>query len=108
MRVRAVVHIHQPRSARSLTQCSVRAKRQTVHGEERSGVVHARGLLAGLERGPLNLQTNDTAEIVHNGIYQNMVSCGSIIPPCASLSVGAAARRTPPTFCTAAPGLTSS
>src|SRR2546430_9149385 len=50
-RMRAVVHIHQPRSVGPLTQRPVRSQRQAVHGEEGRGVVHARRLLTGLERG---------------------------------------------------------
>src|SRR5213595_1540174 len=59
----------------------LRSQRQTVHGEERHGVVHTRGLVTGLERGALDLQSDDTAELAHNGIYQNVVSCGSVISP---------------------------
>src|SRR2546422_7677924 len=79
-RVRAVVHIHEPRAVRPLTQHSVRSERQAVHHEERRGVIHARGLLTGLERGALDLQADDTADVAHNGIYQNVVSCESSSP----------------------------
>src|SRR6266566_2500854 len=79
-RMRAVVHIHQPRSVGPLTQRPVRSQRQAVHGEEGRGVVHARRLLTGLERGALDLQADDAAEVAHNGIYQNLVSCGSSSP----------------------------
>src|SRR2546422_8920758 len=41
---------------------------------------HARRLLTGLERGALDLQADDAAEIAHNGIYRNLVSCGSSSP----------------------------
>src|SRR5256886_14591539 len=78
--IRAVVHIHQPRSVGPLTQRPVRSQRQAVHGEEGRGVVHARRLLTGLERGALDLQADDAAEVAHNGIYQNLVSCGSSSP----------------------------
>src|SRR5207249_6770930 len=44
------------------------------------GIVHARRFLTGLERGALDLQADDAAEIAHNGIYQNLVSCGSSSP----------------------------
>src|SRR5881398_196886 len=79
-RMRAVVHIHQPRSVGPLTQRPVRSQRQAVHGEEGRGIVHARRFLTGLERGALDLQADDAAEIAHNGIYQNLVSCGSSSP----------------------------
>src|SRR5438552_18131729 len=79
-RMRAVVHIHQPRSVGPLTQRPVRSQRQAVHGEEGRGVVHARRLLTGLERGALDLQADDAAEVAHNGIYQDLVSCVSTSP----------------------------
>src|SRR2546430_2243173 len=41
---------------------------------------HARRLLTGLERGALDLQADDAAEVAHNGIYQNLVSRGSASP----------------------------
>src|SRR2546430_14188089 len=56
------------------------SQRQAVHGEEGRGVVHARRLLTGLERGALDLQADDSADVAHNGIYQNVVSCGSLFP----------------------------
>src|SRR6267378_1309307 len=79
-RMRAVVHVHEPRSVRPLSQGAVRSECQAVHREQRRGVVHARRLLAGLERGALDLQADDSADVAHNGIYQNVVSCGSLFP----------------------------
>jgi hypothetical protein len=73
--VSAMVDIHEPRALTALPEHPIRPYGKAVDGEQRSGVIHTRRLLAGLERGALNLEKDDAAELAHNEIYQNVVRC---------------------------------
>ncbi len=64
----AVVDVHQPGPVRALSQHALGTDGDAVDREQRGRVVAAARFVAGLERGALDLEADDTAELAHNAI----------------------------------------
>src|SRR5712692_5078565 len=74
--VSAMMDIHEPGPPTPVPEHPIWPDGEAVDGQQRGGVIHPLRLLAGLERGALNLETDNVAEFAHNEIYQNVVRCG--------------------------------
>ena len=70
-----VMDVHEP-AAVALPQYAVGRDGESLHGEQRDGVVAAVGLLPRLQGAALDLQTDDRADLAHNAIYSNVLSWG--------------------------------